>query len=166
MKNWRCKLPQISRWKTDRTSNFRFAEGNHEARREICASEKKYARLKDISGIFAVVWRRTRSFADAGRPAWASCRFVLGLLMPTSPCQYTGMKKYRNWLILLQLIGLCWRCRLEWRKMKKRYVYAPKYNEFIQSSPSWIDSIARIKLWINVREISCFYHFLNTDDSD
>lgn len=164
MKNWRYKLPQISRLRTDRASNFRLAAVNQGAHRRICAGEKKYARLKDISSIFAIVWRRARSFADAGRPGWASCRSGLGRLTPTSLWQYTGMKKYRIWLILLQLIGPCWRCRLAWKKTKKRYVYAPNNNEFVQSSPSWIDSRAWIKWWINVCSISCLCQFLNRNN--
>jgi len=163
MKNWRCKLQQISSLRTDRPHNFRFAAGNQKAHRRICTDEKKYASLKDISCIFAIVWRRARPFADAGRQGWASCRSGLGRLTPTSPWQYTEMRKYRNWLILPQLIGLCWRCRLVWKKMKKRYVCTPNYNEFIHSSPSWMDSRARNKPVGNVHNRSCFYEFLNTD---
>jgi len=166
MKNWRCKLPQISRLRTDRVHNFRLAAGNQRAHRRICADERKHAQLKDISSIFAIVWRRTRPFADAGRPRWVSCRSGLGLLTPTSPCRYTEMKKYRNWLILQQLIGPCWRCLLAWKKMKKRYVYSPNYNELIHWSPSWMHFRARNKLWSVVLNISFFYQFLYIDALD
>jgi len=166
MKNWRCNLAQISSLRTDRAHNFRLASGNQKAHRRICAGERKYARLRDISGIFAIVWRRTRPFADAGGTRWVSCRFGLERLTPTSLCRYTEMKKYRSWLILLQLIAPCWRCLLAWKKMKKRYVCSPNCNESIHSSPSWIDPRARNILWRDVRKRSYFCQFLHIDTLD